>query len=54
MSEEPTREEEREEVHLDWKDYIAFAIALLQTVLLPYVLFIVALLIILAIFLLLV
>ena len=34
-----------EEIHLDWKDYIAFYLAFLQTVFLPFILFIVALLV---------
>lgn len=37
---ETTETQEDEEVKLDWKDYIAIGIALLQTVLLPIVIFI--------------
>ena len=40
---EPKKEKDNEE--LDWKDYIAFVIALLQTTLLPIILAIIVLLV---------
>jgi len=43
--------EERENVKLSWRDYVAFVIALLTTSFLPYFLLIFALLIMLVIFL---
>lgn len=36
---------DKEEIPLDWKDYVAFTLAFLQTVLLPFILFIAAVLI---------
>ncbi|MEA1993410.1 MAG: hypothetical protein U9N35_03305 [Euryarchaeota archaeon] len=43
----PSKEkwEEREEIQLDWKDYVAFFLALLQTAFLPFILFIIVLLV---------
>ncbi len=38
-------DKEREEIHLDWKDYVALTLAYLQTAFLPLLLFIVAILI---------
>ncbi len=41
--EEDPLAERRGDVHLEWRDYIAVAVATLQTTLLPFIIFIVVL-----------
>lgn len=41
--EEDPLAERRRDVHLEWRDYIAVAVATLQTALLPFIIFIVVL-----------
>jgi len=40
-------EEPEEEVHLEWRDYVAFVIAAFETVLVPVVVFVLVLLVLL-------
>lgn len=54
MSTSNSEQKKKNKLKLGWKDYIAFTIALLETALLPFVLIIVALLVILAVFLILI
>ena len=37
------RKKEKKRVKLDWKDYVAITIAMLETVLLPFILYIIIL-----------
>ena len=43
LPEEPEKKNKKDEVKLEFKDYIAFIIALLQTVLLPMIFFMIVL-----------
>jgi len=49
QSERKSKEQEKQKtkpIKLDWKDYLAISIAALQTVLLPFILLIIAILVI--------